>query len=142
MPGLMVSAMGPEKLESGLLNILDFNKSVIIRVSYRLRREVANMADEEKRVVVPTVSMNHNDDDTGLEIRVDLAGASKESLDLDMGEKGFCLKAEAEDFRYENCFMLAHEVKPKEAKAKFSSGLLKISVPFKDTLHGHKVTIE
>jgi len=100
------------------------------------------MTEEEKRVVVPTVSMNHNDDDTGLEIRVDLAGASKESLDLDMGEKGFCLKAEAEDFRYENCFMLAHEVKPKEAKAKFSSGLLKISVPFKDTLHGHKVTIE
>ena len=100
------------------------------------------MAQEEKRVVVPNIRVNHNSDDTGLEIRVELAGASKESLDLDMGEKGFCIKAEAEDFRFENCYMLSHEVMGEEAKAKFDSGLLKITVPFKDTLHGHKVTIE
>jgi HSP20 family molecular chaperone IbpA len=100
------------------------------------------MAQEEKRVVVPIINVNHNSDDTGLEIRVDMAGASKESVDLDIGEKGFCIKAEAEDFRYDNCYMLAHEVKSEEAKAKFDSGLLKITVPFKDTLHGHKVTIK
>ena len=73
---------------------------------------------------------------------MDLAGASKESVDLDVGDKGFCIKAEAEDFRYENCYMLAHEVMGEEAKAKFDSGLLKITVPFKDALHGHKVSIE
>jgi HSP20 family molecular chaperone IbpA len=89
------------------------------------------MTQEEKRVVVPIINVNHNGDDSGLEIRVDMAGASKESVDLDVGDKGFCIKAEAEDFRYENCYMLAHE-----------AGLLKITVPFKDTLHGHKVTIE
>ena len=81
------------------------------------------MAQEEKRVVVPIINVNHNSDDTGLEIRVDMAGASKESVDLDIGEKGFCIKAEAEDFRYDNCYMLAHEVKSEEAKAKFDSGL-------------------
>jgi HSP20 family molecular chaperone IbpA len=59
-----------------------------------------------------------------------------------VGDKGFCIKAEAEDFRYENCYMLAHEVMGEEAKAKFDSGLLKITVPFKDALHGHKVSIE
>jgi HSP20 family molecular chaperone IbpA len=100
------------------------------------------MAPEEKQVVVPSINIKHNSDDTGLEIRVDMAGASKESVDLDVGDKGFCIKAEAEDFRYENCYMLAHEVKREEARAKFDSGLLKITVPFKDTLHGHKVTIE
>lgn len=100
------------------------------------------MAQEEKRVVTPMVNVNHNNDNTGLEIRVDLAGASKESIDLDVGEKGFCIKAEAEDFSYENCYMLAHEVMSEEARAKFDSGLLKISVPFKDTVHGHKVAIE
>jgi HSP20 family molecular chaperone IbpA len=100
------------------------------------------MAQEEKRVVVPIINVNHNDDDTGLEIRVDLAGASKESVDLDVGDKGFCIKADGEDFRYENCYMLAHEVKGEEAKAKFNSGLLKITVPFQDAVHGHKVTIE
>jgi HSP20 family molecular chaperone IbpA len=100
------------------------------------------MAQEEKRVVVPMINVNHNDDDSGLEVRVDLAGASKESVDLDVGDKGFCIKAEGEDFRYENCYMLAHEVKREEAKAKFDSGLLKITIPFRDAWHGHKVTIE
>jgi HSP20 family molecular chaperone IbpA len=38
--------------------------------------------------------------------------------------------------------MLAHDVKRESATAKFDSGLLRISVPFKDTLHGHKVAIE
>ena len=96
---------------------------------------------EEKRVVTPIVNVNHDDDDKGLEIRVDLAGASKESVELDFGDKGFCVKAEADDFRYENCYFLGHEVKREDAKAKFDSGLLRISVPFKDTLHGHKVTV-
>jgi len=100
------------------------------------------MAEENKRIVVPMINVNHNDEDTGLEIRVDLAGASKESVDLDVGDRGFCIKAEAEDFRYENCFMLAHEVKRENAKAKFDSGLLKITVPFKDAWHGHKVAVE
>jgi HSP20 family molecular chaperone IbpA len=100
------------------------------------------LEQEEKRTVVPMINVNHNDDDTGLEVRVDLAGASKESIDLDVGNKGFCIKAEAEDFRYESCYTLAHEVKGEAAKAKFDSGLLKITVPFKDVLHGHKVTIE
>jgi HSP20 family molecular chaperone IbpA len=99
------------------------------------------MTQEEKRVVVPIINVNHNEDDSGLEIRVDLAGASKESVDLEMGNKGFCLKAEAEDFRYENCFMLAHEVVGEEAMAKFTSGLLVVNVPFRDRMHGHKVAI-
>ena len=100
------------------------------------------MALEEKRVVAPMINVNHNKEDTGLEIRVDLAGASKDTVDLDVGDKGFCIKAEADEFRYENCYMLAHEVKREEARARFNSGLLTIMVPFKDTLHGHRVTIE
>jgi HSP20 family molecular chaperone IbpA len=101
-----------------------------------------HMPEQEKRVIEPMINVNHNNDDTGLEIRVDLAGATRDSVDLDMGEKGFCVKAEAEDFRYENCFMLAHEVKQQEAHAKFTSGLLNITVPFKESWHGHKVAIE
>jgi HSP20 family molecular chaperone IbpA len=100
------------------------------------------MAQEEKRVKVPIINVNHNDDDSGLVITVDLAGAAKESVDLDMGDTGFCIKAEAEDFRYDNCYMLAHEIRPKETRAKFNSGLLTIHAPFKETSRGHKVTIE
>jgi HSP20 family protein len=121
---------------------LDLNKFVIITSTCLSRKGVTQMDKNSKRVVVPMINVNHNDDDTGLDIRVDLAGASKESVDLDVGDKGFCIKAEAEDFRYDNCYTLAHEVKRESAKAKFDSGLLRISVPFKDSLHGHKVTVE
>ena len=100
------------------------------------------MAQNEKRIKVPLINVNHNDNDSGLVITVDLAGAAKESVDLDMGDRGFCIKAEAEDFRYDNCYMLAHEVRPKESRAKFNSGLLTINVPFKETSRGHKVKIE
>jgi HSP20 family molecular chaperone IbpA len=100
------------------------------------------MPEEDKRNLVPIVNVNHNSDDTGLVISVDLAGASKDSVDLDMGDGGFCIKAEGEDFRYENCYMLAHDVKPDSAKAKFNSGLLTINVPFKETRRGHRVPIE
>ena len=130
------------KLRFELFDYLDLNKFVIINNTYSYKKEVAQMDQNSKRVVVPMINVNHNDDDTGLEIRVDLAGASKESVDLDVGDKGFCIKAEAEDFRYDNCYTLAHEVKRESAKAKFDSGLLRISVPFKDSLHGHKVTVE
>jgi HSP20 family molecular chaperone IbpA len=100
------------------------------------------MAEERKRVVVPMVNMMHDDGDTGLRIEVDLAGASKDSIELDMGTAGFCVRAEADSFRYESCFMLAHEVKPQEAKARFESGLLTVTVPFRESIHGHKVSIQ
>jgi HSP20 family molecular chaperone IbpA len=100
------------------------------------------MVSDDKRTLVPLINLLHNDDDSGLRIEVDLAGASKDSVDLDMGNGGFCVKAEGEDFRYESCYMLAHEVVPEETKARFDSGLLKINVPFKDATHGHKVHIE
>lgn len=100
------------------------------------------MDQTDKRVVVPMVNINHNGDDTGLVIKVDLAGASKETVDLDMGEKGFCVKAEAEDFKYENCYMLAHDIKADETKANFKSGLLTIRAPFLEIRRGYKVAIE
>jgi HSP20 family molecular chaperone IbpA len=100
------------------------------------------MAEEEKRVLVPMINVNHNEDDSGLIIKIDLAGASKENTDLDMSSGGFCIKAEGEDFRYESCYMLPHEIKPDEAKAKFNSGLLTVHVPFKQAIHGYKVAIQ
>jgi HSP20 family molecular chaperone IbpA len=100
------------------------------------------MAQEEKRVVVPIIDVRHNEGDTGFSINVDLAGAKKESVALEMGTAGFCVKGEGDDFRYESCYVLAHEVKSTDAKAKLESGLLKIHVPFRETVRGHKVAIE
>lgn len=98
--------------------------------------------EKEKRVIIPTIKANHNEDDTGLRISVNLAGASKDTVELDMGKEGLCVKAEGEDFRYDLCFMLAHRVKAEEARAKFEEGLMTIDVPFEETMSGHKVTVE
>ncbi len=100
------------------------------------------MAQEEKRVVVPLINVRHDEGDMGLSIDVDLAGAKKETVELEMGTGGFCVKGEGDDFRYESCYVLAHEVKPDAAKAKLESGLLKIQVPFRETMRGHKVPIQ
>lgn len=100
------------------------------------------MAEEPKKLEIPLINVRHNNDDTGLVIRVDLAGATKESVDLDMGEKGFCIKADADDFRYESCYMLAHNIKPQDTEAIFTSGLLTIHAPFQEMRRGHKVTIQ
>ena len=100
------------------------------------------MAEEEKRVIAPRIDVTHNDNNTGLHISVNLAGAPKETVELEMGQEGFCVKAEAEDFRYETCFMLAHRVKSRDAKAKLESGLLNIQVPFEEVMRGHSVAIE
>lgn len=100
------------------------------------------MEYSEKRIITPLITSMHKEDGSGLIIDVDLAGAPKNSVELEMGKEGFCIQAEADDFRYESCFRLAHTVRAEEAKAKFESGLLKIEVPFEETMRGHKVTIE
>ena len=100
------------------------------------------MAAEEKRVIAPAVNVSHDDEDSGLRIAVNLAGAPRETVELEMGKEGFCVKAEAEEFRYETCYMLAHRVKGDAARAKFDSGLLTIHVPFEDSLRGHRITIQ
>ena len=95
----------------------------------------------EKRIKTPMITSTHKEDGSGLRIDVDLAGAPKESIELEMGKEGFCIQAEADDFRYESCFRLAHVVRAQDARASFESGLLRIDVPFEETLRGHKVTI-
>ncbi|MEJ2365517.1 MAG: hypothetical protein P8017_12725 [Deltaproteobacteria bacterium] len=53
--------------------------------------------EEEKRVIAPTININHNEKDTGLRISVNLAGASKGTVELEMGKEGLCVKGEGED---------------------------------------------
>jgi HSP20 family molecular chaperone IbpA len=99
------------------------------------------MEKKEKRVIAPSVNVAHINGDRGLRIDINMAGATKKSLGLEMGKEGFCVKAEAKDFRYHTCYMLAHRVKAKEANAKFNSGLLTVEVPFDESMRSHKVAI-
>ena len=62
--------------------------------------QVKAMAQEEKRVIVPMIHGKHNEDETGLSIDVLLAGAKKETVELEVGTGGFCVKGVGEEVRY------------------------------------------
>ena len=61
---------------------------------------VKAMAEGEQRVGVPMIQGKHNEDEMGLSIDVDLAGAGKETVELEVGTGGFCVEGEEEEFRY------------------------------------------
>ena len=46
------------------------------------------MEQEEERVVVPMINVTHNESDSGLNLQVNLAGAPKKTVDLEMGREG------------------------------------------------------
>jgi HSP20 family protein len=99
------------------------------------------MKTRKKQRVPPTVEVSHNQSNTGLEISVLLSGADKETVDLDMGNNGFCVKAEGKEVWYDCCIPLGHEILPLAAHAIFDSGALTIEVPFKETVRGHKIAV-
>ena len=58
-----------------------------IRLSLNLFQKGDERKDSSgKTSCCSMINVKHKEDDTGLEIRVDLAGASKESVDLDAGD--------------------------------------------------------
>ena len=60
-----------------------------------------------------------------------------------MRKDSFCVSARrGEDLEYSGCYMLAHEVVPEKADAKYESGLLTVFAPMKDWGHKVNVTIQ
>ena len=100
------------------------------------------MAEALKRLATPEITVTHDYLNSELMIELDIPGADKEYVDLEMGEHGFCVKAEGKEVKYDSCATLAHEIVPQEARAKFDAGLLLISVPFREKVKGHKVSVE
>jgi len=100
------------------------------------------MEERSKPVAVPRVTVCHDERDEGFVIDVELPGVKKEEIHLEMGTGGMCLRAEKADLRYEGCYVLAHPVRPEEAKARFENGLLKVRVPFRESIKGVEVPVE
>lgn len=100
------------------------------------------MGEQGKPVVAPRVTICHDEKDEGFVIDVELPGVRKEEIHLEIGPGGLCLQAERADLRYEGCYVLTHSVKAEEARAKFENGLLRVWVPFKESVKGFKVSVE
>jgi HSP20 family molecular chaperone IbpA len=90
----------------------------------------------------PNVIVCHDEKGEGYVIDIELPGVKKENIELSFGKNGFCVTGKREDVTYTGCYYLLHEVKVEEAKAKYKSGLLRVTVPFKEILKPTKIKIE
>jgi HSP20 family protein len=99
------------------------------------------MKTREEVWLQPDICMCHDDRDENLIAEVTLPGAKKRDVRVDIGDEGFCVEAKAENLRYDSCFPFLHRVDISKAKANYSDGLLKMTVPF-DTKGLHKRRLE
>jgi HSP20 family protein len=93
--------------------------------------------------VTPCACFSHDDKEGRLKIELELPGVDKKDISLDMRKDSFCVSApRGEETEYSGCYMLAHQVEPDKAEAKYESGLLRIFAPIKDWEHKVNVTIQ
>ncbi|MEM2911764.1 MAG: Hsp20/alpha crystallin family protein [Candidatus Bathyarchaeia archaeon] len=101
---------------------------------------MAEKSEKSRMPVLPTACFYHDEEKYTVEI--ELPGADKKDINLEVTDTSLCVKAPRNDVEYHGCWMLAHAVKPKDAKASFKDGLLTITVPLAKPLKGVKVSIE
>lgn len=71
-----------------------------------------------------------------LHLEISVPGVRKEDVKLKMHDDSFNLSAPRDDFDYTATMAFCCPVRAKEAKAEYRDGLLKIEVPFKDSMEG------
>jgi HSP20 family protein len=92
------------------------------------------MMAQQRVKVAPEVCSYVDDDHTKLTVEVTIPGVSKEHINLKMHDDSMNLAAARNDVEYVTTLSFCCPVVPEKAQAKYENGLLKIEVPFKDTM--------
>ena len=96
-----------------------------------------------EKIVSPDVCVFGDENLEALNIQVELPGVEKSNIDLQFYEDGFYIVAKNEDTKFMGSYSLIFSVRPENAIANYSNGLLTINVPYKDRLKdGVKVNID
>lgn len=91
--------------------------------------------EEKERIILsPSIYGYADDENSKYHIEVELPGVDKESISLKMLEDSFYIKGETDKTLYVGSYAICCPVKPKDAKASYIDGLLKVEVPFKDPM--------
>ncbi len=98
------------------------------------------MSEKNKVVVTPSVYIDTDGQKYSLE--VELPGVSKDKVKLEISEQTFCVTGSRDDVVLTGCYYFSLPVDSKKVKAKFESGLLKVSVPLAHSLALKKIPIE
>ncbi len=86
------------------------------------------MADTLK--VSPSICAYPDDKYENLEIEVVLPGVEKKDISFKMTEDGFYIRATKEGVEYADSYAICCPVSPEKAVAKYSNGILKVTVPY------------
>ena len=91
------------------------------------------MSDKYEKIVVPPhIFACLDDEGENYAVEVELPGVNKEDISLTIDEDVIHVVADRDDFQYHGHLHFPYKVKPKKAKAEFSSGLLKVAIPLRD----------
>ena len=69
-----------------------------------------------------------------LQIEVILPGVEKEDISFKISENGFYIKAGKEGVKYLDSYSISCPVDPEKAVAKYSNGVLKVTIPYQQPL--------
>jgi HSP20 family protein len=86
------------------------------------------MADAAK--VSPSICAYPDDNYENLEIEVTLPGVEKKDISFKITEDGFYVRATKEGVEYVDNYAICCPVAPEKAKASYSNGILKVTVPY------------
>jgi HSP20 family molecular chaperone IbpA len=88
----------------------------------------------ERMKVAPDTVAYADGDRRQLIVEFAIPGAPTESIDVKVLEDSLYLSAPARDIEYVSALALGWPVKPDKAEAAYENGLLRIEVPFKDSM--------
>jgi HSP20 family molecular chaperone IbpA len=99
------------------------------------KEEVKEEPKVDKFLIAPEVCSWADDEKEEYKIEIQLPGVEKEEISLKMHEDSFFIKGETEDTIYIGSYTICCPVIPEETKAVYNQGLLKIEVPFKESVY-------
>ncbi|RXA17803.1 Hsp20/alpha crystallin family protein [Methanosarcina sp. MSH10X1] len=80
--------------------------------------------------VSPTICAYPDDQYENLEVEVTLPGVEKKDISFKITEDGFYVRAAKEGVEYADSYAICCPVVPEKAVAKYSNGVLKVTVPY------------
>ena len=89
---------------------------------------------EEKLKMAADVCSYVDEDKQQIHLEICVPGVKKNAINLKMRDDSYSLFATRDDFDYVSAAAFCCPVDSKKAKASYKDGMLKVTVPFKDTM--------